>query len=82
MNARPDWAITATRDMVNTLERALKGKIIDACDWPKEGGPAIYSQLTFSVSDKTKQELSKYIEFREKQRDTENWITVEEDSGA
>jgi SAM-dependent methyltransferase len=82
MNARPDWAITATRDMVNTLERALKGKIIDACDWPKEGGPAIYSQLTFSVSDKTKQELSKYIEFRERQRDTENWITVEEDSGA
>ena len=79
MNARPDWAITATQDMANTLEKALKGEIIDACDWPKEGGPAIYSEFTFAVTDKAKKALRNYIEFRERQRETENWINVEED---
>ncbi|MBW2649021.1 MAG: class I SAM-dependent methyltransferase, partial [Deltaproteobacteria bacterium] len=40
--ARPDWKLTTTRDMTNTLKRTLKADIINISNWPREGGPPIY----------------------------------------
>ncbi len=77
VRGRPDWEITGTRDMANTLKRALKAEIVDTCDWPEKGGPAIYSEFTFAVNNKTKKALLKYMDFREGQRESENWFNIE-----
>jgi ubiquinone/menaquinone biosynthesis C-methylase UbiE len=79
VKARPDWEMTTTQDMANALGTALKTDIIDASNWPKQGGPAIYSGFTFAVTDKTKKALRKYIEFRDSQKEAENWINIEEE---
>jgi SAM-dependent methyltransferase len=80
VKARPDWEITSTQDMANTLERALKATIIDASNWPKRGGPAIYSGFTFAVSNEAKRALRKYEAFRESQKDAESWIEAKKEA--
>ena len=74
---RPDWELTTTQDMTNTLTRVLKADIIDINNWPRQGGPSIYSGFTFAVNDRTKKELTKYIEFRDARRDEEGRINIE-----
>jgi len=74
---RPDWELTTTQDMTNSLTRVLKADIIDVNNWPRQGGPSIYSGFTFAVNDRTKKELTKYIEFRDARRDEEGWINIE-----
>ena len=74
--ARPDWELTTTEDMTNTLKNALKADIIDICNWPKKGGPAIYSGFTFAVNKATKKVLNRYSQFRESQQTTEKWIAL------
>ncbi|MEA3471029.1 MAG: methyltransferase domain-containing protein, partial [Thermodesulfobacteriota bacterium] len=75
--ARPDWALTTTRDMTNTLRKILKADIIDISNWPRAGGPPIYSGFTFAVNDRTKEELRRYTKFREGRREAEGWINIE-----
>jgi ubiquinone/menaquinone biosynthesis C-methylase UbiE len=74
--ARPDWALTTTADMTDTLTRALKADIIDIINWPKKGGPSIYSGFTFAVNDSTKKQIEKYTKFRERQKEAEQWFNI------
>jgi hypothetical protein len=74
--ARPDWALTTTADMTDTLTRALKADIIDITNWPKKGGPAIYSGFTFAVNDSTKKQIAKYTKFRESRKAAEQWFDI------
>jgi SAM-dependent methyltransferase len=74
--ARPDWALTTTADMTDTLTRALKADIIDVNNWPKKGGPSIYSGFTFAVNDNTKKQIEKYTKFRESRKAAEQWFDI------
>ena len=74
--ARPDWALTTTADMIDTLTRALKADIIDITNWPKKGGPSIYSGFTFAVNDSTKKQIEKYKKFRESRKAAEQWFDI------
>ena len=74
--ARPDWALTTTADMTDTLTRALKADIIDITNWPKKGGPSIYSGFTFAVNDSTKKQIEKYKKFRESRKAAEQWFDI------
>jgi ubiquinone/menaquinone biosynthesis C-methylase UbiE len=74
--ARPDWTLTTTADMTDTLTRALKADIIDITNWPKKGGPAIYSGFTFAVNDNTKKQIEKYTKFRESRKAAEQWFDI------
>jgi SAM-dependent methyltransferase len=74
--ARPDWALTTTVDMTDTLTRALKADVIDILNWPKKGGPSIYSGFTFAINDSTKKQIEKYTKFRENQKATEQWFDI------
>jgi len=74
--ARPDWALTTTADMTDTLTRALKADVIDVINWPKKGGLSIYSGFTFAINDGTKKKIEKYIKFRENQKATEQWFDI------
>ena len=74
--ARPDWALTTTADMTDTLTRALKADIIDITNWPKKGGPSIYSGFTFAVNDNTKKQIEKYTKFRESRKAAEQWFDI------
>jgi ubiquinone/menaquinone biosynthesis C-methylase UbiE len=74
--ARPDWALTTTADMTDTLTRALKADIIDIANWPKKGGPSIYSGFTFAVNDSTKKQIDRYTKFRERQKAAEQWFNI------
>ncbi|HUN56402.1 MAG TPA: class I SAM-dependent methyltransferase [Smithella sp.] len=74
--ARPDWALTTTADMTDTLKNALKADIIDITNWPKKGGLPIYSGFTFAVNDETKKQIEKYIKFRERRRTEEKWFDM------
>jgi SAM-dependent methyltransferase len=74
--ARPDWALTTTADMTDTLKRALKADIIDITNWPKKGGPSIYSGFTFAVNDRTKKQIERYTKFRERQKAEEQWFDI------
>jgi len=74
--ARPDWALTTTADMTNTLSRILKVDIIDIHNWPKKGGPAIYSGFTFAVNAETKKQLARYTEFRESHKADDEWFDL------
>jgi SAM-dependent methyltransferase len=74
--ARPDWALTTTEDMTNLIKRVLKSDIIGVNNWPKKGGPSIYSGFTFAVNDKTKKQIDKYTQFREHQKAAEKWFDI------
>ena len=74
--ARPDWALTTTADMTDTLTRVLKADIIDVNNWPKKGGPSIYSGFTFAVNDSTKKQIDRYTKFRERQKAAEKWFDI------
>ena len=74
--ARPDWELTTTADMTNTLTRVLKADIIEINNWPKKGGPAIYSGFTFAVNNDTKKQLEKYTKFRESRKATDEWFDI------
>jgi SAM-dependent methyltransferase len=74
--ARPDWALTTTADMTDTLQRALKADIIDITNWPKKGGPSIYSGFTFAVNDSTKKQIDRYVKFRERRKAAEQWFDI------
>jgi hypothetical protein len=74
--ARPDWALTTTADMTNLLKRVLKTDIIDVNNWPKKGGPSIYSGFTFAVNENTKKQIEKYTKFRENQKMAEQWFDI------
>ena len=74
--ARPDWALTTTADMTDTLKRALKADIIDITNWPKKGGPSIYSGFTFAVNDSTKKQIDRYTKFRERRKVAEQWFDI------
>ena len=74
--ARPDWALTTTADMTDTLTRALKADIIDINNWPKKGGPSIYSGFTFAVNDSTKKQIEKYKKYRESRKAAEQWFDI------
>ena len=74
--ARPDWALTTTADMTDTLTRILKADIIDITNWPKKGGPSIYSGFTFAVNDSTKKQIDRYAKFRERRKATEQWFDI------
>jgi ubiquinone/menaquinone biosynthesis C-methylase UbiE len=74
--ARPDWALTTTADMTDTLTRALKADVIDIINWPKKGGPSIYSGFTFAINDSTKKQIDKYTKFRENQKAAEQWFNI------
>ena len=74
--ARPDWALTTTADMTDTLKRALKADIIDITNWPKKGGPSIYSGFTFAVNDRTKKQIERYTKFRESRKAEEQWFDI------
>jgi SAM-dependent methyltransferase len=74
--ARPDWALTTTADMTDTLTRTLKADIIDINNWPKKGGPSIYSGFTFAINDSTKKQIEKYTKFRENQKAAEQWFDI------
>jgi SAM-dependent methyltransferase len=74
--ARPDWALTTTADMTDTLTRALKADIIDINNWPKKGGPSIYSGFTFAVNDSTKKQIDRYAKFRERRKAAEQWFDI------
>jgi ubiquinone/menaquinone biosynthesis C-methylase UbiE len=74
--ARPDWALTTTADMTDTLTRVLKADIIDITNWPKKGGPSIYSGFTFAVNDSTKRQIDRYTKFRERRKAAEQWFDM------
>lgn len=74
--ARPDWTLTTTADMTDTLKKALKADIIDITNWPKKGGPSIYSGFTFAVNDSTKKQIDRYTKFRELQKAAEQWFDI------
>jgi len=74
--ARPDWALTTTEDMTDTLTRVLKADIIDVNNWPKKGGLSIYSGFTFAVNDNTKKQIDRYTKFRERQKAAEQWFNM------
>ena len=74
--ARPDWALTTTADMTNALKKVLKADIIDVNNWPKKGGPSIYSGFTFAVNDSTKTQIDRYTKFRERQKEAEQWFDI------
>ena len=74
--ARPDWALTTTADMTDTLKKALKADIIDITNWPKKGGPSIYSGFIFSVNKSTKKQIEKYTQFRERMKSAEQWYEI------
>ncbi len=74
--ARPDWALTTTADMTQTLSRVLKADIIDVQNWPKKGGPAIYSAFTFAVNAETKKQIAAYTAFRERHKADDEWFDL------
>ena len=74
--ARPDWALTTTEDMTNALKRVLKADTIIVKNWPQKGGPPIYSGFTFAVNDRTKKQIDKYTDFRERQKPEEQWFAM------
>lgn len=75
--ARPDWELTTTADMTNTLTKGLKADIIEINNWPEKGGPAIYSGFTFAVNDDTKKQLEKYTKFRESGKAADEWFDIQ-----
>lgn len=74
--ARPDWELTTTADMTDTLKNVLKADIIDISNWPKAGGPPIYSGFAFAVNADTEKALQRYTEFRESQQAAEEWFKI------
>jgi len=74
--ARPDWELTCTEDMTNSLTRALKTEIIRIDNWPKKGGLPIYSGFTFRVTKSTKKAIEKYTLFRESKKAEDEWFDI------
>lgn len=74
--ARPDWELTTTADMTNTLTKVLKAEIIKLTNWPEQGGPAIYSGFTFEVNDNTKKQIERYTKFRENNKADDEWFDI------
>jgi hypothetical protein len=62
--------------MTNALKKVLKADIIDVNNWPKKGGPSIYSGFTFAVNDSTKTQIDRYTKFRERQKEAEQWFDI------